>query len=211
MSSDIKVCKVVLVGDSGVGKTCMISRYIYNQFKEQSDSTLGASFASKTIVLPKGQKVQLDIWDTAGQEKFRSVNKFFYKDAVIGILVYDITRMDSFKSVKEFWHDELKNEGAPDIVMALAGNKSDLFADEQVPETVAREYADEIKAPFSLTSASESTGIDELFKAVVGKYLGDDSITLPDVDVRKQGTVKITKETHDKATDKKERGKKCNC
>ncbi|MCQ2817267.1 MAG: GTP-binding protein [archaeon] len=206
MSNDIKVCKVVLVGDAGVGKTCMISRYIYNQFKDQSESTLGASFASKTIIMPKGQKVQLDIWDTAGQEKFRSVNKFFYKDAVIGLLVYDITKLSSFNSIKEFWYQELKAEGAPDIVMGIAGNKSDLFTEEQVSETMARQYAAEIKAPYSLTSASEATGIDELFKAVVGKYLGDESVALPEPDIKK-GTIKINKND---AKEKKD-SEKCNC
>ena len=206
--SDFKVCKVVLVGDSGVGKTCIISRYIFNQFTEKSDSTLGASFSSKTINLPKGQKVQLDIWDTAGQEVFRSVNKFFYKDAVIGILVYDITNSKSFESMKDYWYNELKNEGAADIVIGIAGNKSDKFSEEQVSEETARQFAESINAPFSLTSAQDQngSGIDELFKAAVGKYIGED---IP-VEKRKN-TVKLAKEEKPKDPEEKKKKRKSRC
>ena len=92
----IPKCKVVLLGESGVGKTCIISRYINGSFDDKSESTNGASYASRVNDYPNlGKSLRLDIWDTAGQERYRSLTKFFYKDAAIAILVYDITRKNN--------------------------------------------------------------------------------------------------------------------
>ena len=93
--------KIVLLGDSGVGKTCIISRFISGQFDINVNSTNGASYASKKIDYPElGKSLMLDIWDTAGQEKYKSLTKFFYKDAAAAILVYDITQNASFENMK---------------------------------------------------------------------------------------------------------------
>ena len=168
-----KGCKVVLLGDSGVGKTCIISRYISGTFDSNSASTNGASYASKNITYEKlgGKSLLLDIWDTAGQEKYKALTKFFYKDAAVAILVYDITLRQSFDNVKEYWYEQIKENGVKNIVLGIAGNKCDLYEEEAVPENEAREFAASIGAIFGLTSAQNNTGINELFADVGNKYL----------------------------------------
>ena len=107
-------CKVVLLGESGVGKTSIISRLINNVFGENIISTTGASYAGKTMTFDEfeGKAIKFEIWDTAGQEQYRSLTKIFYKDAAAAILVYDITRKDSFLELKNYWYDQVK-ETAP--------------------------------------------------------------------------------------------------
>lgn len=102
-------CKVVMLGESGVGKTCIINRYINNTFNPESMTTSGASYASKTMYFEKYEKnMKFDIWDTAGQEKFRSLTKIFYKETSVAILVYDITRKESFEEIKNYWYHQIK-------------------------------------------------------------------------------------------------------
>ncbi len=109
-----KTCKVVLLGESGVGKTCIIARFINNTFEDNIMSTTGASYAGKTMSFDEfnGQSIKFEIWDTAGQEKYRALTKIFYKDAGVAILVYDITRKESFDEIKNYWHNQIK-EFAP--------------------------------------------------------------------------------------------------
>ena len=165
-------CKVVLLGDSGVGKTCIITRYIQETFAENCTSTNGASYCSKNVKFEKlGKNLLLDIWDTAGQEKYKSLTKFFYKDAKVAILVYDITRRDSFDNIKNYWYNQLKENGDSNLVLGVAGNKCDLYENEKVSENEAREFAEQIGAVFELTSAANNTGITELFQDVGNKYL----------------------------------------
>ena len=168
----IPQCKVVLLGDSGVGKTCIISRYISNSFDANSASTNGASYASKKVDYPYLKKsLVLDIWDTAGQEKYKSLTKFFYKDAAMVILVYDITRRESFDNLKNYWYKEIQEYGEKDIILGIAGNKSDLYDNEEVSEKEAREFAKSIDAIFGLISAKNDSGIDKLFEDIGNKYL----------------------------------------
>ena len=165
-------CKVVLVGESAVGKTCIISRFISGASDSNVSSTNGASYASKNVQYDKlGKNLLLDVWDTAGQEKYRALTKFFYKDAKVAILVYDITRYDTFKSIKEFWYEQVKENGPKNIVIGIAGNKCDLYEKEEVNENEAREFAASIGAIFALTSAQNNSGITELFRDVGNKYL----------------------------------------
>ena len=134
---------------------------------------------SKTIEIPEiGESITFDIWDTNGREKFRSMAKIFYKGAKMAILVYDITRKESYDSVKNWWYKDIKEHGDPDIVIGIAGNKSDRYDDEEVPEQEAREFAESIGAVFSLTSAQNNSGIDELFKDMGKKYLCPNSSTI---------------------------------
>ena len=164
--------KIVLLGDSGVGKTCLISRFISGQFDANVNSTNGASYASKKVEFPElGKSLVLDIWDTAGQEKYKSLTKFFYKDAAMVVLVYDITRRESFDNLKNFWYKEIKEHGEKDIVLGIAGNKSDLYDDEAVPEKEAREFADSVGAVFTLTSAQNNSGVNKLFENIGKKFL----------------------------------------
>ena len=174
MEGDSKVpgCKVVLLGDSGVGKTCIISRYISGTFDENSATTNGATYCSKNVNYEKlGKNLLLDIWDTAGQEKYKALTKFFYKDAAVCILVYDITRKETFDNLKNFWYSQLKENSGSNVVLGVAGNKCDLYESEEVKESEARQFAEEIGAIFELTSAQNNTGINELFFEVGNKYL----------------------------------------
>ena len=113
------ICKVVLIGESGVGKTSIISRYISNTFKSQLMSTPGANFVTKSVVLEDENKneqpLKYEIWDTAGQERYRSLAKVFYKNAAVCVLVYDITRKSSFEELKNYWVKEIKENTPPDI------------------------------------------------------------------------------------------------
>jgi Ras-related protein Rab-22 len=165
-------CKVVLLGDSGVGKTCIISRYISGTFDQNSPSTNGASYASKIIAFEQlNKQISLDIWDTAGQEKYKSLTKFFYKDAAVAILVYDITQKDSFDNMKTYWLEQLKEFGSKGIIMGVAGNKCDMYEKEAVNENDAREFADSIGAFFNVTSAKNNTGINDLFMTAANKFV----------------------------------------
>ena len=165
-------CKVVLVGESGVGKTCIISRYISGSYNDNCPTTNGASYCSKNVRYENlGKNLLLDVWDTAGQERYKSLTKFFYKDAAVAILVYDITRKETFNSLKNYWYSQVKENARDNIVLGIAGNKCDLYEKEEVSEAEAREFAANIGAIFYLTSAQNNTGINELFHDAGNKYL----------------------------------------
>ena len=168
----VESLKVVLIGESGVGKTSIISRYINDTFDPECVTSLGASFISKNLILPEAQgTLRFDIWDTAGQEKYRSLAKVFYKDAMIIIFVYDITKQSSFNEIKDFWYKQIKENTITNPIFAIAANKSDLYEKEQVNEKEARKFADDIGAIFKTTSALSNSGIDTLFTFIGKKYL----------------------------------------
>jgi small GTP-binding protein len=119
-SKEALPCKVVLIGESGVGKTSIISRYISNSFNSVLASTPGANFTTKTVFLKdKNQSIKFEIWDTAGQEKYRALAKVFYKNSSVCILVYDITRRASFDELKKYWVNEIKTNGSPNLCMYI--------------------------------------------------------------------------------------------
>ena len=163
--------KVTLIGGSGVGKTCIIRRYYLNEFIENPASTCGGSYTAKQIKI-NNKLIQIDLWDTAGQERFRSLGKHFYKDAYIVILVYDITNKKSFEEIENVWYPNVKEHGEKYSVLAVVGNKCDLYENEEVKENEAREYAKQIGATFMLVSAKSGDNIDLLFNTLVKQYLG---------------------------------------
>ena len=114
---EAQTCKVVLLGESGVGKTCIIARFINNTFEENLISTTGASYAGKTMTFDEydGKSIRFEIWDTAGQEKYRSLTKTFYKDATAAILVYDITRKESYEEIQKYWYNQIKDHAPKNI------------------------------------------------------------------------------------------------
>jgi small GTP-binding protein len=163
--------KIALLGDSGVGKSSIALRYTNNSFDDNYISTNGAAYSNK-VVQKYGDTYQLDIWDTAGQERFRSLGKNFYKDAYIVLLVYDITRLESFENLKNIWYQELKENGEQNPIIAIVGNKSDLYEEEEiVKEEDARKYAKEIGALFNLVSAKNGLGIENLFNDILDAYI----------------------------------------
>jgi small GTP-binding protein len=169
--NNILKIKIVLIGEPFVGKTCIINRYVDHNYKENPGSTIGSNYTSKKLTIEDLKKeVVLDIWDTAGQEVYRSFVKLFYKESKIAILVYDISDRKSFDELKKYWFNEIK-EFRKDIILGIAGNKSDLIDKEEVNEDEARKFAKEINAIFRLTSALSNIGIDELFLELTKKYI----------------------------------------
>ena len=166
-------CKVVLLGETMTGKTSLISRLVDNTFNYNEQTTFVASNYSKEIEYPEFNNItlKLQIWDTAGQEKFRSINKIFYKEAAVAILVYDITNERSFEQLKSYWYQEVKQKGEKNVVFAVAGNKCDLFSEEKVNKKQGREFATEIGAVFFQTSPLSNINVNELFREVGKVYL----------------------------------------
>jgi small GTP-binding protein len=166
--------KLILLGEAGVGKSAIIQRYNENTFSENISSTSHANFIEKDVTV-NNQKVILELWDTVGQEEYRSVAKMFLKNSKIVILVYDVTNFKSFESLG-YWYDYISKELDNNVVLGLAGNKTDLifedgFEEEVSPEK-ARKYAEKIGAYFSSVSAKESANeITSLIKELISKYL----------------------------------------
>ncbi|CAN0352662.1 unnamed protein product, partial [Discosporangium mesarthrocarpum] len=126
LDSKSREVKVVLLGDTGVGKSSLVLRFVTNNFKPFSESTIGASFMSKMILIDN-TPIKFQIWDTAGQEKYHSLAPMYYRGAGAAIVVYDITKANSFRTLKD-WINELRSQGPQDMVFAIAGNKSDMEA-----------------------------------------------------------------------------------
>ena len=164
--------KIVLLGESAVGKTSIIQRFTNDSFDLNCISSLSAQFNSKTVKI-NGESLKFDVWDTAGQEKYRSLARIFYKDARVIIFVYDITNLKSFQEIQKYWYNETKDNCDNDVIYALVGNKSDLYEKEEVNEEEARQYAESINALFQLTSAKSNSGIDILFETFGKKFLKD--------------------------------------
>ena len=137
--SDPREVKVVLLGDTGVGKSSLVLRFVTNSFKAYSESTIGASFMSKIMTID-GNKIKFQIWDTAGQEKYHSLAPMYYRGAAVAIVVYDITRKSSFTTLQN-WIKELRQLGPEDIVIVIAANKCDLDDQREVETETARAYA----------------------------------------------------------------------
>ena len=123
--------KIVLVGDSGVGKTNLLTRFSKNEFSLESKTTIGVEFATKTITTETGHVIKAQIWDTAGQDRYRAIASSYYKGAAGALVVYDITKPQSFENVDK-WLKEVREHGAENMVLMLIGNKSDLEKDRQV-------------------------------------------------------------------------------
>mmetsp|Transcript_8112 Transcript_8112/g.12110 ORF Transcript_8112/g.12110 Transcript_8112/m.12110 type:complete len:173 (+) Transcript_8112:96-614(+) len=153
--------KVVLLGDTGVGKSSLVLRFVTNNFKPYSESTIGASFMSKMIMVD-GKPIKFQIWDTAGQEKYHSLAPMYYRGAAAAIIVYDITRANTFKTLKN-WVDELKAQGPHEIAIAVAGNKADLEDQREVESAAASAYAQEIGAMYLETSAKDDLNVHDIF------------------------------------------------
>ena len=162
-------CKVIMVGDSGVGKTSIIGRYL-NKFNDKEKSTIGASFSNKISIIDK-YKISFDIWDTAGQERYRSVSSIFYKEAYLCIFVYDITEPNSFENIKNYWYKTVMENASPKIILGIAGNKNDLYEKEKVKEKEVQKFCKEIDALYFSTSALLNSSIDDMFTKLGKKFI----------------------------------------
>ena len=165
------VLKVVLLGESGTGKTCLMSRYTGGEFNPDTITSLSAQFTTKTIEV-NNQSLKLEVWDTAGQEKYRALAKIYYKDAKAICLCYDITSKSSFNELKDYWYEQqvkLHVNNTP--IFAVVANKYDLFDQQQVKDEEGKDFAKKINGIFQQTSAKGNTGINELFEKIGNKYL----------------------------------------
>ena len=164
--------KVVLLGESGVGKTSIISQFTTHKFDPHRETSLSAQFISKTVDFPDiNQSIKFDIWDTAGQEKYRSLAKIFYKDAKVIVFVYDITTEFSFEGIKKYWYDETKANTDGNPILAVVANKIDLYLEQKVSNDDGKAFAEEIGAIFQTTSALSDSGITQLFDYIGKTYL----------------------------------------
>lgn len=164
-----KICqfKLVLLGESAVGKSSLVLRFVKGQFHEFQESTIGAAFLTQTVCLDD-TTVKFEIWDTAGQERYHSLAPMYYRGAQAAIVVYDITNEESFSRAQN-WVKELQRQASPNIVIALSGNKADLATKRAVDSQVAQSYADENSLLFMETSAKTSMNVTEIFMAIAKK------------------------------------------
>lgn len=163
-----KICqfKLVLLGESAVGKSSLVLRFVKGQFHEYQESTIGAAFLTQTVHLDD-TTVKFEIWDTAGQERYHSLAPMYYRGAQAAIVVYDVTNPDTFARAKT-WVKELQRQASPSIVIALAGNKCDLPT-RAVNQEDASSYAEENNLLFMETSAKTAANVNEIFMAIAKK------------------------------------------
>ncbi|KAJ0016011.1 hypothetical protein NQD34_014301 [Periophthalmus magnuspinnatus] len=187
-----KICqfKLVLLGESAVGKSSLVLRFVKGQFHEYQEATIGAAFLTQTVCLDD-TTVKFEIWDTAGQERYHSLAPMYYRGAQAAIVVFDITSAESFSRAKT-WVMELQRQASPNIVIALAGNKADMVNKRAVESQVslntymltlfyhnvhsnifcsqeAQEYADDNRLLFMETSAKTAMNVNEIFMAIAKK------------------------------------------
>ncbi|CAI0461268.1 unnamed protein product [Linum tenue] len=194
--------KLVLIGDSGVGKSNLLSRFTKNEFNLESKSTIGVEFATKSLTID-GKVIKAQIWDTAGQERYRAITSAYYRGAVGALLVYDVTRHSTFENAAR-WLKELKEHTDPNIVVMLIGNKSDLRHLVAVQTEDAKAFSERESLYFMETSALTATNVESAFtevlsqihrivskRAVEGSSDGSTSASLKGetIDVKQEGSV----------------------
>ena len=165
MSSDFDLLfKVLLIGDSGTGKSCLLIRFADDQFSDNYISTIGVDFKIKTITV-EGKTVKMQVWDTAGQERFRTITASYYRGSNGIILVYDVTNRDSFDHVS-YWMQEVDRLAATDVCRLIVGNKSDLTDKRVVSTQEGEALAQQYGISFLETSARDNTNVEEMFTAM---------------------------------------------
>uniref|UniRef100_A0A0A9X3E1 Ras-related protein Rab-1A n=1 Tax=Lygus hesperus TaxID=30085 RepID=A0A0A9X3E1_LYGHE len=159
--------KLLLIGDSGVGKSCLLLRFADDTYSESYISTIGVDFKIRTIDLD-GKTIKLQIWDTAGQERFRTITSSYYRGAHGIIVVYDCTDQESFSNLKQ-WLEEIDRYACDSVNKLLVGNKSDLNTKKVVDYNTAKEYADHLKIPFIETSAKNALNVEQAFMTMAAE------------------------------------------
>ena len=211
--------KIAMIGESGVGKTSIISRYVSNSFVVEAAPTKGASFKTKILKTPdEGSAIKLMIWDTAGQEVYRSLAAYYYRNADVVVIVYDITNVNSFEAI-DYWIKEVRDKGLSECLVAIVGNKCDSVAEEKVTLEEAKAKATANDATFHIVSAKENINVSEAFLDIAlrkypelaGKFgrSGTQAQSAPSTPATKE-TVKL-KPTNQTAAEKEKRRKGCKC
>ena len=166
--SDECVFKVLLLGDSTVGKTCFLMKYTDKTFQDIHMSTIGLDYRLKAMKLKSGKKIKLQIWDTAGQDRFRAITKNYYKGSHGIILIYDVTSLQTFENIKT-WVSQIREEASPNVVIYIVGNKIDIEEARKVTKEEGQSLADELGLPFVETSAKNGINVTETFEDLIEK------------------------------------------
>jgi len=197
--------KILLIGDSGVGKSCLLLRFADDSWTDTHISTIGVDFKIKTLNID-GKTIKLQIWDTAGQERFRTITSSYYRGAQGIILVYDCTDQESFSNVKQ-WMGEIDRYACENVNKLLVGNKTDLVNEKVVDQATAKAFADSMGIPFIETSAKNATNVEQCFLSMARDIKNRLSEGTGEGAAPKTDTMKV----QPKKTDKKPSGKKgCN-
>ena len=162
------VFKILLLGDSEVGKSCFLMRYSDNVFIDNYITTIGLDYKLKTVKLDTGKTIKVQLWDTAGQDKYRTIAKNYYKGSHGILLLYDITKQSSFDNIRE-WVRDIKEEVSEKAIIFLIGNKIDIEDQRKISKEKGEELAEEFKIPFFEASAKSGKNVDEVFKALYNK------------------------------------------
>ena len=162
------VFKILLLGDSEVGKSCFLMRYSDNVFVENYITTIGLDYKLKNVKLDSGKTIKVQLWDTAGQDKYRTIAKNYFKGSHGILLLYDITKQSSFNNIRE-WIQDIREEVSPKAIIFLIGNKIDLADQRKISKEKGIELAEEYKLPFFEASAKSGENVDEVFKALYTK------------------------------------------
>ncbi|ORC88450.1 ras-related rab-4 [Trypanosoma theileri] len=184
-----QLMKLIVVGDSGTGKSSLLHRFVEDTFSEDQAQTIGVEFGSKIVQLA-GRKVKLQIWDTAGRERYKSVTRSYYRGAVGCLIVYDITQRSSYESVPQ-WLNDVRQLAGKDVVVMLIGNKSDLSENRAIQHNEASLYALENGLLHFETSAATGEFVSEAFLKVAKTGL---SVTTENTDMEEDSTVELSSE-----------------
>jgi len=156
--------KILIIGDSGAGKSCLMLRYTRDDYRDNHMTTIGVDFQTRFIQI-KNEIIKLLLWDTAGQEKFRSITEAYYRGSHGVLIVYDITDLKSFKNIKR-WLSDIQSHALEDIQILLVGNKCDLIENRQVSYEQGKKLADDVGINFIETSAKTSMNVEEAFMMI---------------------------------------------
>jgi Ras-related protein Rab-1A len=187
--------KMLLIGDSGVGKSCLLLRFADDTYTESHISTIGVDFKLRTIELDD-KTIKLQLWDTAGQERFRTITSSYYRGAHGIIVVYDVTDMESFRNVQQWLH-EIDRYARDDVNKLLVGNKSDLTGKRVVTAEMGKELADSLGIEFLETSAKTSANVEQVFNDMAMQIKERMKTQPTNVGGYQKGSVKLNK-THSK-------------
>ena len=198
--------KLIVVGETNVGKTSLIKQYIENIFSEEKTATVGYDTISKDLEI-ENRKLKLNIWDTCGQEQYRTINQMFVKNSKIALLVYDITKKETFNEIKNYWYNYIISSLGKNIIVGIAGNKCDLYEEEEVKTEEGKEFSESINAIFKETTAKNNEAISQLIELLTKKYIetfssikGNNDVNVNNNNVK---SVQLNKETIKKSKKKK--------
>nr|XP_057920695.1 ras-related protein Rab-11A-like [Doryrhamphus excisus] len=194
--------KIVLIGDSGVGKTNLLDQLTRKGFSDETKATIGVEFATKTFKI-ENATIKAQIWDTAGQERYRAITSAYYRGTLGALIVYDITRKSSLSNATQHWLTQLKDSAGEDIEIILVGNKSDLENERVLSTAFGSEAANSNNLNFIETSARDGTNVEEAFHDLIAGIFKRKSLSDPEYKEMIQKSEPVTKPVNLKKKPKK--------